>query len=96
MQSDFTQSEPPVIAKDKMILKITRAIILTDNYTNKEHEILKTKSLYEVPINEIKTKADIYEVYKDTALGLSEAYQFVQKQLPLPNLTFIKFYDKVL
>jgi len=87
-QSDFTQTEPPAIVKNKLVLKITRAFIITETYTKKEHEVLKVQSVYEIPVNEIKTREDVYEFYKDATLNLSEAYQYVQKQMPLPNVSF--------
>ncbi|MDB5228274.1 MAG: hypothetical protein JWN78_2467 [Bacteroidota bacterium] len=87
-QSDFTQTEPPVIINNKVVLKITKKFILTETYTNKEHEVLNAQSVYEIPINEITKSEDIYEFYKDATLGLSEAYQYVQKQTSLPNLSF--------
>lgn len=87
-QSDFTQTEPPTIVKNKIVLKITRAFILVESYTDKEYEVLKTQSVYEIPVNDIKIREDVYEFYKDTTLSLNDAYQHVQKQLPLPNLSF--------
>ena len=82
------RSEPPVIANKKVVLDITKAFILTDMSTNKEHEVLKAQSVYEIPVNEIRARDDVYEFYKDAILGLNEAYQYVQKQLPLPNRSF--------
>jgi hypothetical protein len=87
-QSDFTQTEPPVIVQNKVVLKITRAFILVESGTNKEHEVLKAQAVYEIPANEIKTKEDVYEFYKDATSSLNEAYQYVQNQMPLPNLSF--------
>jgi len=87
-QSYSYRSEPPVIVNNKVVLGITKAFILTDMSTNKEHEVLEAQSVYEIPINEIKTRDDVYEFYKDAILSLSEAYQYAQKQLPLPNLSF--------
>ena len=49
---------------------------------------MKAQSIYEIPNNEIISREDVYEFYKDATLGLSEAYQYVQNQLPLPNITF--------
>ncbi len=87
-QADFIQTEPPVIVKNNVILKITRAIILIESYTNIEYEVLKAQSVYEIPVNDIKTREDIYEFYKDTTLSLNDAYQYVQKQISqLPNLS---------
>jgi hypothetical protein len=88
MQSDFTQTEPPVIVKNKVVLKITRVFILTETYIKKDHEVLKAQSVYEIPVNDIKTREDIYEFYKDATLNLSEAYQYVQRHVPLPDVIF--------
>lgn len=80
------RSEPPVIVNNKVVLIITKALILTDMSTNKEPEVLKAKFVYEVPANKIKTRGDVYEFYTGAILNLSEAYQYMQKQLPqLPN-----------
>lgn len=87
-QSDFTQTEPPVIVNKKVVLKITKKLIVTDNYANKEYEVFTAQSIYKIPATNIKKREDIYEFYKDSTLGLSEAYQYVQKQMPLPPLSF--------
>jgi hypothetical protein len=87
-QSDFTQTEPPVIINNKVVLKITKKLIITDTYAKKEYEVFTAQSIYEIPSNDIKSREDIYDFYKDATLGLSEAYQYVKKQMPLPNLLF--------
>jgi hypothetical protein len=98
MQSDYTQTEPPIIVNNKVVLKITKKLILIETYTKKEHEVFIVQSIYEIPASDIKTKEDIYEVYKDATLGLSEAYQFAQKRIPLPGISFsvlaIETYQK--
>lgn len=97
-QSDFTKTDLPVVINNKVVLKITKKLILVENYTNKEHEIFTAQSIYEIPASNIKMREDIYEFYKDATLGLSEAYQYAQKQIPLPNLSFptppIEIYQK--
>lgn len=88
-QVDFTKTDPPIIIHNKIKLLITKKLIITESNTNKEHEVFTMQSRYEIPMGEIKTRGDVYEFYEDATLGLSEAYQFVQKQLPqLPNLKF--------
>ncbi len=98
VQSDFTKTEPPVIVNNKVVLKITKKLILIETYTNKEHEVFTAQSIYEIPAIDIKTREDIYEFYKDATLCLDEAYQYVQKQIPLPALAFptpsIETYQK--
>ena len=86
MQSDLTQTEPPVIVKNKVVFKITKTFVLTESYTKKEHKVFKAQSIYEIPVNEIKNREDVYEFYKDAALGISEAYHYAQGQIPLPLL----------
>ncbi len=87
-QKDFTQTEPPIIISGKLQLKITKKLLLIETYLNKEHEILSMQSIYEIPINEIKNRENIYECFKDATLGLSEAYNFVKNQVDLPKILF--------
>lgn len=87
-QSDITRTEPPVIVDNKLVLIITKQFILIETYTKKEYEVLTMQSIYEIPTNEIITREYIYEFYKDATLSLSEAYQHVQKKMPLPALSF--------
>lgn len=76
--SVFYQSEPPQFINNKVALTIIQKYILLDMNTNKEHEVLTVQSVYEIPPNEIKSREDIYEFYKDATLGLNEAYQYAQ------------------
>lgn len=57
---DF-RTEAPTIVNNKVKLQITKKYILVEFYNGKEHKILATMSVYEVPISEIKTKENIYE-----------------------------------
>lgn len=84
---DF-RTEPPFIVNNKVKLKITTKYILVEFYDNKEHEVLVAMSVYEIPISDIKMRENIYECYEDATLGLSEAYQYAKKQLPLPDINF--------
>lgn len=89
MQSDTTHTEPPIIGNNKVELKITKAFELTEIDTQKRHKVFTTQSIYEIPATDIKSREDIYEVYKDAQLALREAYQWVQNQMPqLPSLLF--------
>lgn len=82
-------TESAVVVNGKLVLKISNVLFLTDVYNKSEHQILKLQSKYEIPVNDIKSSDDVFEVYKDVTLSLSEAYQFAQKQEPtLPNITF--------
>jgi hypothetical protein len=94
---DF-RTEPPFIVNNKVNLKITKKYILAEFYNGREHEILTAMSAYEIPISEIKTRENIYEVYNDATLGLSEAYEYAKKSLPLPDIGFpnlpIEIYQK--
>jgi hypothetical protein len=94
---DF-RTEPPFIVNNKVKLKITIKYILVEFYNSKEYEILTAVSVYEIPINEIKSRENIYECYEDATLGLSEAYNYVKKEMPLPDISFptapIETYQK--
>lgn len=94
---DF-KTESPIIVNNKVKLKITKKYILVEFYNNREHEILSAISVYEVPVSEIKTGENIHEFYKDATLGLSEAYEYAKKKLPLPHINFpslpIEIYQK--
>lgn len=82
------QSEPHINNKN-LLLTITKKFVLTDMNTNKEYEVLSVKSDYEIPINQIKSREDVYEFYKDATLSLNEAFQYARTQLPaLPNIPF--------
>ena len=87
-QQDFTQTEPPVLIGNKVQLKITKKLMLIETYTKKEYEILSAQSIYEVPINQIKSRVTIYEFFQDATMGLSEAYNFAKKQIQLPDIEF--------
>ena len=56
--------------------------VLTDMNTNQQHEILSAKSDYIIPSNQIRTREDAYDFYKDATLALNEAYQYARTQLP--------------
>lgn len=87
------QSEPFLIG-NKLVLKIANSYILTDMFTNKEHEFLKVQSVYEIPPNEIKSREDVHEFYKDALISLHEAYQAYKSQQPnTAALHNIKFYN---
>lgn len=83
----FYHSEP-FLNKNKVLLTIAKKYILTDS-TNKQHEVLSVESMYEIPFNEIKSREDVYEFYKDATLYLNEVYQYARTQMPsLHNITF--------
>ena len=84
---DF-RTEPPYIVDDKMKLKITNKYILVEFYNNKEHEILTTISVYEIPLKNIETRETIYACFEDAVSGLNEAYEYAKKKLPLPDIFF--------
>lgn len=82
------RTEPPIIVNKKVKLKITVKFVLVEFYNRKKHVVLTAFSVYEIPINEIKSRENVYEYYQDAILGLSEAYNFAKKQLPLPDISF--------
>lgn len=87
-QSDFTQMEVPTMVGNKVQLKITKKFILTETYTNIDHNILSAQSIYEIPVKELNTAEDIYAFFKDATAGLNDAYQYVRKHRPLPDIVF--------
>ena len=88
-ESSVSYQSEPHIHKMNIALTITKKYVITDMGTNREYEILSVKSDYEVPLNLIKSREDVYEFYKDAMLSLNEAYQYAQTQLPgLPNIQF--------
>ena len=93
------RSEQPVIVNNKVVLQITKAFVLVDMFDNsKMHQVLAAGSVYEIPVNEIKTRNDVYEFYKDALLSLSEAHQYAKNScryclidyFPLNLLNIIK------
>jgi hypothetical protein len=88
MQSILTMTDSPNFVNGKLILKITKTLLITESYNSKEYEVLRAQSVYEVPINDIKTKEDLYEFYKDAELNLSQTYQNAQAKIPLPPMQF--------
>ena len=87
--SVFYRSEPPYIVENKVVLSITNGYFLHDINNNRDHEIFRAQSVYEIPCNEIKSREDVYELYNDSIRGMNEAYQFARKQLPdLLNISF--------
>ncbi len=89
MHSDSTLTEPPKLFNNKIVLKITKAFILTDTDTQKQYEVFTAQSIYEIPMTQITSRENVYEFYKDAQLALSEAYNWVQKQMTqLPILSF--------
>src|SRR5688500_15341902 len=68
----------PVIIKDKLLLMIAKTFTLLEVNTNTKHGVLTAQSIYEIPPNEIKSREDVHEFYKDATLSLNEAYQYAQ------------------
>jgi len=97
--SVFFRTEPPHIINNKVVLMITQSYVLLNMGDNTQHEVFTAQSVYEIPTNVIKTREDVYECYNDVNLAMSEAWQYVQTQLPtLPNVSFpnqpIETYQK--
>ena len=82
------RNEPPFIVNNKVKLKITAKFILVEFYNSKVYEVLTAESVYEIPLNDINERENIYECYKDATFGLNEAYAFAKKNLPLPDVIF--------
>ena len=87
--STVNYKSEPKLKDNKVVLTITKTYVLINVYTNKRYEVLSAQSIYEIPCNEIKTREDVYDFYKDALLSLNEAYKYQQTQLPmLPNRIF--------
>lgn len=87
-QQDFTQTEPPSIIENMVQLIITKKLFIIEFETKTEHEVFTMQSTYQIPINLIQSRENIYECYNDTTSAFNEAYAFLQNQLPLPRMTF--------
>jgi hypothetical protein len=82
------QSEP-FLNNNKVLLTITNKFIFHNLDNKKEHEVISVQSVYEIPSNEIKSREDVYDFYKDALLGLDEVYKYAQTQMPLlPSRAF--------
>jgi hypothetical protein len=82
------QSEP-FLSNNKVLLTITNKFILHNVDNKKVHEVISVESVYEIPSNEIKSREDVYEFYKDALLGLDEVYKDAQTKIPmLPSRAF--------
>ena len=81
-ESSVSYHSEPFLNNNKVLLTITEKYILTDS-NNKEYEVLSVQSVYEIPTNEIKSREDVYEFYKDATLSLNEGYQYTRTQEPL-------------
>jgi hypothetical protein len=79
----------PFLNNNKLLLKITKKFILNNVDNKKEHEVLSVQSVYEIPVNEIKSREDVYEFYKDALVGLDEVYKHKQTQMPLPSIRLL-------
>ena len=100
-ESSVSYHSEPFLNNNTVLLTITNKYILTDVGNNTEHEVLSVQSIYEIPINVIKGRQDVYEFYKDATLSLKEAYQYAQTQLPtlhrilFPNQPIEKYQQEI-
>lgn len=83
VENSVTYHSEPVLNGDKLLLSITNKFIMHNINNKKEHEVLSVESIYEIPSNEIRSRADVYELYKDALLGLDEVYKYAQTQMRL-------------
>lgn len=81
-ESSVSFYSEPVIIRNALLLMITMTYVLLDMNTNKQYNVLSAQSIYEIPPNEIKSREDVYEFYKDATLSLNEGYQYTRTQLP--------------
>lgn len=88
-ETSISYHSEPFLIGSKVRLTITKKFILTDMDTNKGYEVLSVESVYEIPINEIKSREFVYEFYKDATLGLNEIYNAYGAEMPtLPSKSF--------
>jgi len=89
VENAVTYQSEPFLSNKKLLLKITKKFMFYNVDNKKEHEVLSVQSVYEIPSNEIKSREDVYEFYKDALLGLDEVYKEAQTQIPLlPSRAF--------
>jgi hypothetical protein len=86
-QATLTETIPPVVVNGKVVLKIKKVLAIADLHDNKEHQVLKAQSVYEIPAGEIKGKEDLYAFYQDAEFNLFEGYREAQKHIPIPAVT---------
>ena len=87
VESSVDYYSEPVIMNNMILLMITKTYVVM--YANKKHNVLSVQSIYEIPPNEIKSRENVYEFYKDAMLGLNEVYQAHRTELPdLPKIVF--------
>ena len=88
-ESSVVYQSEPFLNNNKILLTITNTFILYNVDNKKEHKVISVQSDYEIPCNEIKSREDVYEFYKDALLGLDEVYKYAQTQIPmLPSRAF--------
>lgn len=83
VESSVTYHSEPILKSDKLLLSITNKFIMHNINNKKEHEVLSVQSIYEIPSSEIRSRADVYEFYKDALHGLDEFYKYAQTQMRL-------------
>ena len=89
VENSVTYQSEPFLNNNKVVLTITKKFIFHNIDNKREHEVLSVQSVYEIPANEIKSREDVYEFYKDALLGLDEAYKYAQTKLTLlPSRSF--------
>jgi hypothetical protein len=88
-ESSVNYHSEPHINKRNLVLTITNNYVLADMEKNIQHNVLSVKADYEVPCSLIRSREDVYEIYKDATLSLNEVYQSSRTLLPvLPNIVF--------
>jgi hypothetical protein len=93
VEAELTESlvnwySEPKMNNNKVVLSITKIFVL-DGFTIKNHEVLSVKSVYEIPVYELKSREDVYEFYKDALLLLNEVYQAYRAEMTsLPDRFF--------
>lgn len=88
-QSSVVWKSEPFLKGDKVLLDITNYYMLSDMFENTQHQALSVQCVYEIPTSSLKSREDVFEVYKDSLSVFNETYQTHKLTLPdLPKITF--------
>lgn len=83
-----TDTEHPTIIDGTLIIKITNTYLANDMFGTNKYDIFKSQSIYEIPEIEIKSKEDLYDIYKDAEhnLFVNLNKEERNKQIPLTTI----------
>lgn len=84
----LTDGNPPIIVNGILILQIGKTYCLKEMDTNKEYEIFKTQSNYEIPVSDILEKKDLTDIYNDAEKNLFDLFKETARNTYTPLITF--------